>query len=72
MSAGTISGLIVVALLFGVLAAFWGGFILMLLLGALHNSVYAPIPALGYWTCVLIALALSILRSAVFGVSRGK
>jgi flagellar biosynthesis protein FliQ len=37
------------------------GWVIMLLLGALHHSVSANVPALGFWPSVLIALVIGFI-----------
>jgi hypothetical protein len=56
-------GLLGAALVLVLIAAIWlvGGWIVMLLLGALHHSVWAAVPALGYWPSVLVYIALSFV-----------
>lgn len=41
------------------------GWVVMLLLGALHNSVWDSVPALGYGPSVLVAVALGLLSNAL-------
>lgn len=54
------------ALLFIVfIGPLFGGWILMLVLGALHHDVSSSVPALGYWISVLLALAVSIVGGLV-------
>ena len=63
--------MIVLAIL-GVLAFIAGvaalnAWIVMLIVGALHNSVWEVIPAFGFWQVWLVLLALGVLRQALFG-----
>lgn len=38
-----------------------GGWVLMLLMGALHHSFWAEVPAVGYWPCVGVWAAITFL-----------
>ncbi len=49
------------------LSAMLSGWVLMLILGGLHHSVWASVPALAYWQSVLVAFALTFLRQLLFG-----
>lgn len=41
------------------------GWVVMLLLGALHNSVWDAVPALGYGPSIIVAVALGLLSNAL-------
>lgn len=59
---GSAAILIFAAAIAAVLLSFLvGGWLVMLLLGALHHSVWASIPALGYWPSFIIYAALSFI-----------
>lgn len=57
------TGLAGIVLLVLMIAAVWaiGGWVLMLLLGAAHHSVWASVPALGYGQSVIIYALLSFV-----------
>lgn len=59
------AGLAVVAvfLLVAALGVLLTAWILMLLLGAVHHSLWAAVPALGFWQCVLVAMVLNFITS---------
>lgn len=50
-------------LVFAFLGSLFNGWLLMLLLGAVHNSVFEWVPALGFWQSVIIALVLWFIGS---------
>jgi hypothetical protein len=41
----------------------FAGWVVMLLLGALHHSVWEAVPALGYGPSVIVAVALGLVAS---------
>jgi hypothetical protein len=48
------------------ISIFWGfivGYVEMLALGVLHLNINNHIPALGFWSCVLLAWGLSFLMA---------
>lgn len=56
--------------LFGaILLTCWliGGWVLMLILGALHHSVWATVPALGFWQSTIVYIALSFIAGLLRG-----
>lgn len=63
------AGLVLVVLM---LAFVWGvgGWVLMLLLGAIHHSVWAAVPALGYWQAVLVYALLSLVGGLFQGAPK--
>ena len=42
---------------------FLGGFVLMILMGVLHDAWRSNIPTMGYWTSSLVALLIKALVS---------
>lgn len=64
-----VGGVVLIALL---LALVWGvgGWVLMLLLGGIHHSVWASVPALGYWQSVLVYALLSLIAGLFKGASK--
>lgn len=59
VGAAVLALMLVVAAL-GVLLTAW---ILMLVLGGVHHSLWAAVPALGFWQSVLVAIVLNFLSS---------
>lgn len=49
------------------LTAMLSGWVLMILAGAIHHSVWAVIPAFSYWQSVLIAFVLSFIGGLLRG-----
>jgi hypothetical protein len=47
----------------------WIGWLVMLLVGAIHSFV-PGVQTISYWTSVLIAIPLSLLFGALFGGSK--
>lgn len=56
---GAILGLIV----FCVASLFFQAWIIMLLAGAIHGSVWASFPAFGFWAACLVTVALHVVGS---------
>jgi hypothetical protein len=52
-------------LLGGVAALLVNAWLLMLLLGGLHHSVWSEVPALGYGPTILVVLALGVIAGLV-------
>jgi uncharacterized BrkB/YihY/UPF0761 family membrane protein len=49
--------------------AMLNGFVLMVIAGAIHHSVWAALPAFSYWQSVLIAFAITFVAGLFRGVS---
>jgi hypothetical protein len=64
-AAGVVLVALLVSLTFGL-----GGWVLMLLLGAVHHSVWATVPALGYWQSVIVYMLLSLVAGLFKGASK--
>lgn len=62
-TAGVGAGVVILWIISAAAGLTLSGWIVMLLLGALHNSVYEGIPALAFFPSVIVALALSVLGS---------
>lgn len=65
-TASTVALILIVVCLIPLTWAF-SAWIVMLVMGGLHAAVASQIPALGFWPCVLVVLALGILKSLLFG-----
>lgn len=61
--AGTGAGLLLVWLTVSAIGIGITSWILMLLIGAVHNSVWEAVPAIGFWPSVLVTVFLSFIGS---------
>lgn len=62
--------LVLLAISVSVLGVLGSTYLLMLLIGALHNDVVPALPSLGYWQTFLVTLALGVVGAIIRGVSR--